>query len=132
MKDGKVPGRVGVFVARVEDSLSASLDHKSFEYLLRYSICARLTQALAEWMQETSLQGVFGQIHDGLDCQLKVIRPAFGYPVCPDHSHKRTAIKLLDAEKELGVRLTQTDAIVPVTSVCGLLICHPEAKLFDI
>lgn len=132
VKDGKVPGRVGVFVARVEDSLSASLDHKSFEYLLRYSICARLTQALAEWMQETSLQGVFGQMHDGRECQLKVIRPAFGYPVCPDHSHKRTAIKILDAEKELGVRLTQTDAIVPVTSVCGLLICHPEAKLFDI
>lgn len=132
VKDGKVPGRVGVFVARVEDSLSASLDHKSFEYLLRYSLCARLTQALAEWMQETSLQGVFGQMHDGRECQLKVIRPAFGYPVCPDHSHKRVAIKLLDAEKELGVHLTQTDAIVPVTSVCGLLICHPEAKLFDI
>ena len=71
-------------------------------------------------------------MHDGLDCQLKVIRPAFGYPVCPDHSHKRVAIKILDAEKELGVHLTQTDAIVPVTSVCGLLICHPEAKLFDI
>lgn len=116
---GKNLSRVGVFVARVEDSLSKELDHKSFEYLLRYSICARLTQALAEWMQETAIGNV------------KAIRPAFGYPVCPDHSLKRVAFRLLDAEKRLGVKLTESNAIIPVTAVCGLLIAHPNAKLFD-
>ena len=118
-EEGKNLSRVGVFVARVEDTLSKELDHKSFEYLLRYSICARLTQALAEWMQETAIGNV------------KAIRPAFGYPVCPDHSLKRVAFKLLDAEKRLGVRLTESNAIIPVTAVCGLLIAHPNAKLFD-
>ena len=117
--NGKNLSRVGVFVARVEDSLCNELDHKSFEYLLRYSICARLTQALAEWMQETAIGDV------------KAIRPAFGYPVCPDHSLKRVAFQLLDAEKRLGVRLTESNAIIPVTAVCGLLIAHPNAKLFD-
>ncbi|MBP5229661.1 MAG: methionine synthase [Bacteroidales bacterium] len=118
-EEGKNLSRVGVFVARVEDTLSKELDHKSFEYLLRYSICARLTQALAEWMQETAIGNV------------KAIRPAFGYPVCPDHSLKSVAFKLLDAEKRLGVRLTESNAIIPVTAVCGLLIAHPNAKLFD-
>ena len=119
---GEIPSRVGVFVVRVEDKLSESLDHKSYEYLLRYSLCARLSQALADWMQQTAMQGM----------DLKVIRPAFGYPVCPDHSLKRVAVSLLDAENVLGVHLTETDAMYPVTSVCGLLICHPSAKLFDI
>ena len=119
---GEIPSRVGVFVVRVEDKLSESLDHKSYEYLLRYSLCARLSQALADWMKQTAMQGM----------DLKVIRPAFGYPVCPDHSLKRVAVNLLDAENVLGVHLTETDAMYPVTSVCGLLICHPSAKLFDI
>ena len=118
-REGKNLSKVGVFVARVEDSLCNKLDHKSFEYLLRYSICARLTQALAEWMQETAIGDI------------KAIRPAFGYPVCPDHSLKRVAFQLLDAEKRLGVRLTESNAIIPVTAVCGLLIAHPNAKLFD-
>lgn len=122
VRGGDIPSRAGVFVARVEDRLSAKMDHKSYEYLLRYSLCARLAQALAEWMQEVAMQA----------SGLKVIRPAFGYPVCPDHSLKRVALDLLDAENVLGVHLTETDALVPTTSVCGLLISHPSAKLFDI
>ena len=63
---------------------------------------------------------------------LHMIRPAFGYSACPDHSLKKDVFDLLDAPDKIGVSLTSSYAIHPTTSLCGMLIAHPEAQYFSI
>ena len=113
------PSTIGVFCLKVSDRHNCP-DCRDFEHLLRESLCARLTEALAVWMQE--------QVNDGL----QMIRPAFGYPACPDHSLKKEVFELLDAPEKIGVALTPSYAIIPSTSICGMLIAHPEARYFSI
>jgi 5-methyltetrahydrofolate--homocysteine methyltransferase len=60
------------------------------------------------------------------------IRPAPGYPACPDHTEKRTLFDLLQAEKNAGIRLTETFAMLPASSVSGLYFAHPDAKYFAV
>ena len=60
------------------------------------------------------------------------IRPATGYPSCPDHTEKETLWGLLDAEKRTGISLTESYAMNPPSSVSGLYICNPEAKYFNV
>lgn len=110
---------VGLFVLKVEDTRRTKED-KEFDRLLRENLCARLTEALAEWMQEQVSGGV------------RMIRPAFGYSACPDHSLKQLVFEQLDAPTQIGVSLTESYAIVPTTALCGLLIAHPEARYFSI
>jgi 5-methyltetrahydrofolate--homocysteine methyltransferase len=57
----------------------------------------------------------------------RIIRPAIGYPLCPDHSLKRVLFDMTDAERVLGVSLTENYSILPSATVCGLVISHPEA-----
>ena len=111
---------IGVFAVKVEDLREKELDHKSYEFLLRHSLCARLTDALATWIQE---QVGMGQ---------HLIRPAFGYPACPSHSLKKVAFDLLHAGERLGLQLTESFAVYPVTAICGLLVAHPQAEYFGV
>ena len=111
---------IGVFAVKVEDLREKEFDHKSYEFLLRHSLCARLTDALASWIQE---QVAMGQ---------HIIRPAFGYPACPSHALKKTAFELLDAQERLGVQLTESYAVYPTTVICGLLVAHPQAEYFGV
>jgi 5-methyltetrahydrofolate--homocysteine methyltransferase len=60
------------------------------------------------------------------------IRPAAGYPACPDHTEKRLLWKLLDVEANTGIRLTESCAMWPGASVSGLYFAHPEAKYFAV
>jgi 5-methyltetrahydrofolate--homocysteine methyltransferase len=60
------------------------------------------------------------------------IRPAPGYPACPDHTEKRTIFDLLDAERVTGACLTETFAMKPVSSVCGYIFAHPGSVYFNI
>ena len=117
--EGQGSSVVGLFALKVADQHSGC-DCHDYRHLLRESLCARLTEALAEWMQE--------QVSDGQP----VIRPAFGYSACPDHSLKKDVFDLLDAPANIGVSLTSSYAIQPTTSLCGLLIVHPEARYFSI
>lgn len=116
---GGITTPVGLFCLKVSDKLAGTCRDES-ERLLRESLCARVTEALAVWMQE--------QLSEGL----RVIRPAFGYPACPDHTLKREVISWLDATREIGVSLTETCAMLPTTSLCGLLMAHPEARYFSL
>ncbi len=109
-------GEVGLFVLKVEDR-HIGCDCEDFDHLLRQSLAARLTEAFAVWMQQ----------HTGA-----TIRPAFGYPACPDHSLKRDVCDILGARERVGVELTSGYAMVPTTSLCGMLFEHPEARYFDI
>ena len=111
---------IGVFAVKVEDLRQREFDHKSYEYLLRHSLCARLTDALATWIQ--------GQVGMGQH----LIRPAFGYPACPSHSLKKVAFDLLRAPERLGVHLTESYAVYPATAICGLLVAHPQAEYFGV
>ena len=60
------------------------------------------------------------------------IRPAAGYPACPDHAEKQTLFDLLDAEKNAGIKLTESFAMHPGASVSGLYFSHPDAKYFGV
>ncbi len=111
-------GSVGLFCLKVKDDHQCN-DCHDFEHLLRESLCARLAEACAEWMQE--------KINEGTH----VIRPAFGYPTCPDHAMKKLAFDILDAPAQIGVQLTEGYSIYPSTSLCGMLISHPKAKYFS-
>ncbi len=110
---------IGLFCLKVADKQKTE-KKKDFHHLLRESLCSRLTEALAQWMHETVSEG------------LPMIRPAFGYPACPDHSLKQEAFDLLEAPANIGVRLTSSYAIDPSTSICGMLIAHPQARYFSI
>ncbi len=60
------------------------------------------------------------------------IRPAPGYPACPDHTEKSTLFSLLDASKEIGVELTEHYAMTPAASVSGFYFSHPESRYFGL
>ncbi|HNM05264.1 MAG TPA: vitamin B12 dependent-methionine synthase activation domain-containing protein, partial [Leptospiraceae bacterium] len=60
------------------------------------------------------------------------IRPAPGYPACPEHTEKRTLFRLLESEKNAGVTLTENCAMSPASSVSGLYFSHPDSKYFAI
>ena len=88
--------------------------------LMQHALCARLAEAGAQWLQKEC----YGDEH--------VLRAAFGYSTCPDHSLKRIVFDRLEAEKQLDVTLTDHYSIQPSTSVCGLFINHPEARFFPV
>ncbi len=116
--EGSVP--VGLFCVTTRDKKHDHCDCKTYPALMRQAICARLAEAAAVWIEEH----IYGKRH--------VIRPAFGYPACPDHSLKRELFEMTSAEKLLGVTLTENYAIKPSTTICGLFIAHPEARYFSI
>ena len=60
------------------------------------------------------------------------IRPAFGYPACPDHSLKRELFELLQADSRVGISLTESFAMWPAASVSGLYFAHPESRYFSV
>jgi 5-methyltetrahydrofolate--homocysteine methyltransferase len=66
-----------------------------------------------------------------IDEKYRGIRPAFGYPACPDHSEKRTLFALLDAPA-VGITLTESCAMWPAASVSGLYFAHPQARYFNV
>ncbi|MBO7249441.1 MAG: methionine synthase, partial [Bacteroidales bacterium] len=111
-----ITSTVGLFVIKVEDRQHTHCDCKSYEHLLRESLCARIAQAASEWLDS--------QISEGTN----VVKPAFGYPSIPDHSMKKTAFELLNAEEDMGLTLTSSYAIIPTTSICGMIISQPEAN----
>jgi len=69
---------------------------------------------------------------DLIEEKYRGIRPAAGYPACPDHTEKGTLWKLLDAEEAAGIRLTESYAMWPAASVSGLYFSHPEARYFAV
>ena len=97
------------------------------ERLMSHAICARLAEACAEWLTQSSV------CRDDLATNTTApLRVAFGYATCPDHSLKRIVFDLLDAERQLDITLTDHYSIQPSTSICGLFICHPDAHYFPV
>jgi 5-methyltetrahydrofolate--homocysteine methyltransferase len=96
----------------------------------------RLAEAAAEWLHERARKeaGIVENlpISSLIDEEYRGIRPAMGYPACPDHSEKTTLWNLLGVEKEIGVGLTSSFAMNPPSSVSGLYFFHPDAKYFNV
>jgi 5-methyltetrahydrofolate--homocysteine methyltransferase len=102
------------------------------------ALADRLAEAFAELLHQTARRDWgFGQneglSHDDLiDEKYRGIRPAPGYPACPDHTEKQILFDLLEAEKNAGIRLTESFAMYPAAAVSGLYFAHPEARYFAV
>ena len=112
--------------------------HDDYQAILLKALADRCAEAFAEKMHELARQAWgFGK-EEGLskeeliDEKYRGIRPAAGYPACPDHTEKRGLMALLDAEKNTGIRLTESCAMTPASSVSGLYFGHPEARYFAV
>jgi len=96
----------------------------------------RLAEAFAEYAHKLAREA-WGfadnlRTEDLIRERYRGIRPAAGYPACPDHAEKRILFDLLEAEKNVGIRLTESFAMHPGASVSGLYFSHPEAKYFGV
>jgi 5-methyltetrahydrofolate--homocysteine methyltransferase len=103
------------------------------------ALADRLAEAFAERLHERVRRELWGYAPDEhLDNkalireQYQGIRPAPGYPACPDHTEKRTLFELLDAERLSGVTLTESYAMHPASAVAGWYFWHPDAKYFGV
>jgi len=99
----------------------------------------RLAEALAELLHYRVRKEFWGYAaHENLTVKeiirekYRGIRPAPGYPACPEHSEKVTIFKLLEAEKNAGIKLTENYAMYPAASVSGYYFAHPDAKYFAV
>ncbi len=96
-----------------------------------------LAEAFAERMHQLVRKEYWGYAHDEtlikedmFRCLFQGIRPAPGYPACPEHSEKEMLFKLLDVRKNIGINLSKSYAMSPAASICGFYFSHPQSKYF--
>ena len=122
------------------DELAAKFaaEHDDYNAILTKALADRLAEAFAELLhREARIAWGFGRDErlsqeELLRENYRGIRPAAGYPASPDHTEKETLFRLLDAEKNTGIRLTESFAMHPGASVSGLYFSHPDAKYFGV
>jgi 5-methyltetrahydrofolate--homocysteine methyltransferase len=113
-------------------------DHDDYQAIMVKALADRLAEALAEKLHEQARRDCgFGRDESLSKADLirehyRGIRPAPGYPASPDHTEKETLFRLLEAEKNACISLTETFAMLPAASVCGLYFNHPEATYFSV
>jgi len=113
-------------------------DNDDYKAILIEAIADRLAEAFAEYLHKRArIEWGYGKdenlsVQDLIREKYRGIRPAFGYPACPDHSEKITLWRLLNVEENADIRLTQSCAMIPAASVSGLYFAHPQAKYFAI
>jgi 5-methyltetrahydrofolate--homocysteine methyltransferase len=113
-------------------------DHDDYNSIMTKALADRLAEAFAEYLhQRARKEWGYGQAEnltteDLIREKYRGIRPAAGYPACPDHTEKWTLWKLLDVENNTGMRLTESCAMWPGASVSGLYFAHPESKYFAV
>jgi 5-methyltetrahydrofolate--homocysteine methyltransferase len=112
-------------------------DRDDYRAILAKALADRLTEAFAEWLHRRArCEWGYGQdevldYEDLIAERYRGIRPAFGYPACPDHTSKRILFELLDAPA-IGLELTESCAMIPAASASGLYLAHPEARYFGV
>jgi len=141
-RESRVPDYIGMFA--VTAGLGANelvrrfeSDHDDYNAIMVKALADRLAEAFAEYMhalarkdwgygesENLSNEDLIGEKYRG-------IRPAYGYPACPDHSEKFKLFRLLDAGRQ-GLTLTDSGAMLPAASVSGLYFSHPAAKYFNV
>jgi len=112
--------------------------HDDYSAIMTKALADRLAEAFAEYLhKQTRIAWGFGRGEQLSQADLirekyRGIRPAAGYPACPDHAEKRTLFDLLEAQKNAGMKLTESFAMHPGSSVSGLYFSHPDAKYFGV
>jgi 5-methyltetrahydrofolate--homocysteine methyltransferase len=113
-------------------------DHDDYSSIMAKAVADRLAEACAEWLHaKARREWGYGRqeslcTEDLIEEKYRGIRPAPGYPACPDHTEKRSLFALLDAENGAGLTLTESCAMFPAASVSGLYFAHPESRYFAV
>lgn len=133
---------IGAFACTVHDVDGLVEQYKSenddFQAILVQSVMDRLVEACAEYLHFLVRTDFWGYSDETLDLDTLIaenyqgIRPAPGYPACPDHFDKIGMFELLDAQDSIGIQLTENLAMYPTASVCGWYFSHPESKYFGV
>jgi len=137
-----LPDVVGAFAVTTglgTDALVARFeaDHDDYHAIMTKALADRLAEAFAEFLHQRARRELgYGRDEaltneDLIDEKYRGIRPALGYPACPDHTEKGTLFRLLKAP-EIGMELTESYAMTPTASVSGLYLSHPKARYFNV
>ena len=143
-RDSGVTDHVGAFAVTAGVGLDALVAefmsrHDDYNAILAKALADRLAEAFAERLHERVRQEFWGYARtESLDNTQLIkedyqgIRPAPGYPACPDHTEKRTLFELLDVERKTGIVLTESFAMTPTAAVSGWYFWHPQARYFGV
>lgn len=143
-KTSGLPDHIGGFAVTTghgSDEIAADFEKANDDYsaIMVKALADRLAEAFAEHMHERVRTEFWGYAPDeGFDNQELIeeaydgIRPAPGYPACPDHTEKETLFALLNAERNAGIKLTESYAMWPGAAVCGYYFSHPESRYFGV
>jgi 5-methyltetrahydrofolate--homocysteine methyltransferase len=135
-----LPDHVGAFAVSIHgaDEIAARFEaeHDDYRSIIAKALADRLAEAFAEYLHELARRrwyetGEQAPKDDLIAESFRGIRPAFGYPACPDHSEKVKLFELLGAE-EAGLSLTESCAMLPAASVSGIYLGHPRARYFSV
>lgn len=114
-------------------------NHDDYNAIMVKALADRFAEAFAEKMHEMVRKEFWGYSHEEdftneelIKEKYDGIRPAPGYPACPDHTEKRTLFDLLDAEKNTGIHLTESFAMFPTAAVSGFYFSHPNSRYFGL
>jgi len=141
-RESLAPDYIGAFAVTAghgADTLATAYEaqHDDYSAIIVKAVADRLAEAFAEYLHQQARQdwgyadGESLSTDQLIDEKYRGIRPAFGYPACPDHSEKTTLFELLHAG-EVGLTLTESFAMLPPASVSGLYLSHPQAKYFNV
>ena len=131
---------LGLFATTVDCKDTGYIDGlDDGEKIMLQGLCDRLVEAFTEYLHEKVRKEHWGYAttesytnEDLIQERYRGIRPAPGYPACPDHSEKLTLFRLLNVEENVGVELTESFAMLPAASVSGWYFSHPYSKYFPV
>jgi 5-methyltetrahydrofolate--homocysteine methyltransferase len=135
---GQQNDHIGAFAVTAglgADEIAAQFtsEHDDYRAIMVKALGDRLAEAFAEYLHEKVRSEWYGapklSPEDLIAEKYRGIRPAFGYPACPDHSEKETLFHLLGA-RSIGMELTESGAMTPTAAVAGLYFAHPQSKYF--
>ena len=143
-QDSGVEDFIGGFVVTAGHGIDEHIqrfeaDHDDYSGIMLKALADRLAEAFAEYLHERVRKELWGYAADEklsnealIDEQYAGIRPAPGYPACPDHTEKRLLWELLDVEENSGVSLTESFAMLPTAAVSGFYFGHPSSRYFAV
>ena len=135
---------IGAFAVTTGVGIEAKLaeferDHDDYSAIMLKALADRLAEALAEYMHQVVRKDYWGYAEDEtlqneqlIKEAYQGIRPAPGYPACPDHTEKEKLFRLLNATAYTGIRLTESYAMYPASAVSGWYFSHPESQYFNV
>jgi 5-methyltetrahydrofolate--homocysteine methyltransferase len=142
-KETGLPDHIGAFAVTTGIGLHELCEqfraqHDDYNAIMAEALADRLAEAFAECLHQKARQewGLGSEEHlskdDLIHCKYRGIRPAPGYPACPDHTEKGALWNLLNVEANTGIRITESFAMWPGSSVSGIYFAHPEARYFSL